>query len=144
MTARANSKTVAFCNTTNSVDDRCFIIIVRDRDKLEELTREFNYARVNRTPHVLHKYALEYDLDQYHIEEVCVFTYNKCDEYIRKLMEITDSLPNCINSTQETNEREQDKYEASKVKCFCGATVLRSSMQRHVLTLKHQNAVKTL
>jgi hypothetical protein len=140
----SNMDSVTFCNITNSIDDKCFIIILRCDDIYDALHRSFHCASISISPNVFHKYLLEHDEDQYHINVVCVFHYNFWTEYTNKLREITDSLPNCINSTIEMAKRDQEKYELSqiKIKCLCGAHVLKYSMPRHILTLKHKNALR--
>ena len=137
---------ITFCSITNSVDDMCFLITVcSDDDTQERLERELYYATTTMcSPNVFTKYLLEHDDDQYQINEVCVLHYNTLLEYTTKRRELTDSLPNCINGATETAKRDQIKYELSQIKiqCPCGAHVLKYSMPKHILSLRHKNAMK--
>ncbi len=128
---------------TNNVDDKCFIVIVHEDDNDEYLNRQLHQARRVTMRNALHTYLLEHDPVQYHITEVSVDTYDRCDEYVNKLKQITDSTPNCINSTSAVARMLEERMNASRVKalCSCGAHVLKSSMPKHILTSRHKNAI---
>ncbi len=63
---------VSFCEITNTVDDKCCIVMVNGDDNDEYLSQQLHETHSVTTQSALQKYLLKRDPDQHHEAEVCV------------------------------------------------------------------------